>query len=257
MGQGDSILLWLPSGEKVLVDGGGFPVGNFDVGRMVLAPYLWSRRFLKVDYIILSHPQPDHYRGLLFVARHFHPEEFWHGPWGLPQELLELLKELRRRGTKVREIVRGFQREIGEARILVLHPPRDWPLGPNEASLVIKVLWQGRSVLLTGDIGKEAEAEMVRNDLPVRSEVLKVPHHGSKSSSSYPFAKEVSPLFAVISVGKGNPFGHPAQRVIRRYEGLGARVLRTDRCGAIQLIGSPQGWDLRTYLKCNASRPLR
>jgi competence protein ComEC len=125
----------------------------------------------------------------------------------------------------------------------------------NDQSLVLKIQWNNRSVLFTGDITENAEIELSREDSDLKSEVLKVPHHGSKRSSSYPFARAVSPKFAIISVGRNNPYGHPHQKVVSRYEGLGATVLRTDLCGMIQMEGSSLGWDVKTYLKC-ASFPL-
>jgi len=247
VGQGDAAFLRLPGGKTALIDGGGLLGSDFDIGERVIAPFLWRERILKVDYIVLSHPQPDHYRGLLFVARHFHPKEFWYAASDLPPDLRRLLRELKLKGVKVRRIGKGFKREISGVEFTVLHPPAGWHSDVNDASLVLRVIWGDRSVLFTGDIGHLAEAEMVRRGLPLRAEVIKVPHHGSRHSSSYPFVREVSPLYAVISVGWRNPFGHPAERTILRYQGIGATVLRTDLDGAITFRGDLKGWTLQTF----------
>jgi len=256
VGQGDSAFLRLPSGKKILIDGGGAWIGDFDVGKSIIAPFLWEKGFLKVDYLILSHPQPDHYKGLIFIAKHFHPKEFWYGPGELPEELEAVFKELKEKGVIIRELHKGIDLAIDGVNLKVLHPPLDFiSKDMNDQSLVLKIQWNNRSVLFTGDITENAEIELSREDSDLKSEVLKVPHHGSKRSSSYPFAIAVSPKFAIISVGRNNPYGHPHQKVVSRYEGLGATVLRTDLCGMIQMEGSSLGWDVKTYLKC-ASYPL-
>lgn len=257
VGQGDCAFLRLPSGERMLVDGGGFPYGDFDTGRSIVAPFLWSRRYLRVEHLVLSHPQPDHYKGLLFVAEHFRPKEFWLPPGDVPGELVEVIEELRRKGVRVRRLKRGQVISLGEVRFEVLNPPLPLPRDPNDASLVLRLEGLGRTVLFPGDVTQRAEVEMVRAGMPLRAEVLKVPHHGSGGASSYPFAREVAPLYAVISAGANNPFGHPHPRVVNRYRGLGAEVLRTDRCGFIRLLGDRKGWRVETMRACSAYPLLR
>lgn len=254
-GQGDAAFLRLPEGQRILIDGGGFPWSDFDVGERVIAPFLWERRALRIDYLVLSHPQPDHYRGLIFIAKYFRPREFWYNGRRPPYpDYLELLEALRERGVRCLKVGEGFRRSISGVSFEVLHPPPGYRSNLNDSSLVLRLKWRGRSVLFTGDIGANGESHLLKGDHDLRTEVLKVPHHGSKTSSTYPFVQEVRPLYAVISVGRGNPFGHPTERVLRRYEGMGAVVLRTDLHGAITLVGDEEGWSLRTFLKGSASR---
>lgn len=252
VGQGDCAFLRLPTGEKMLIDGGGFP-GDFDPGRSIIAPFLWSRRILRVDYIILSHPQPDHYRGLLFIADHFRPREFWLPPGeDEPGDLKKLLERLTEKEVRVRRLYRGHELSVGGVSLQVLNPPPIPPEDPNDASLVLRVEGKGRTALFPGDISRRREEEMVKVALPLQAELLKVPHHGSKTSSSYPFVQEVRPLFAVISVGEDNPYGHPHPRVVNRYFSLGAEVLRTDLCGFIHFVGDEKGWTVSTMRVCSA-----
>ena len=258
VGQGDSAFLRLPSGKKILIDGGGTWMGEFDIGKSVIAPFIWEKGFLNVDYLVVSHPQPDHYKGLIFIAKHLNPKEFWYGPSELPEELQKILRELKEKGVIIRRLYKNIDFHIDGVNFKVLHPPPEFvSKDVNDQSLVLKIEWNDRSVLFTGDITEKAEIELSREASDLKSEVLKVPHHGSKTSSSYPFAREVSPSFAIISVGRNNPYGHPHQRVVSRYEGLGATVLRTDLCGMIKMVGSPSGWEVKTYLKCTSFPQLR
>lgn len=250
VGHGDACFIRLPLGSTMLIDGG--PAGDdFDAGRYVVAPFLWSQKILKVDYIVLSHPEPDHYGGLLFILKNFKPKEFWYATDWLPYELTKLLDGLKKQGLVVRKLKRGDIIRVSGVDFYVLHPPEAWSSNPNDSSLVLRVEKDKRSILFTGDISKNTEIEILKSVDELKAEVIKVPHHGSKYSSSYTFCQEVSPKIAVFSVGKHNPYGHPSVRIIKRYEGLGAIVLRTDICGAITLTANPNGWKISTYSKCS------
>ncbi|UCC66982.1 MAG: DNA internalization-related competence protein ComEC/Rec2 [Deltaproteobacteria bacterium] len=254
VGQGECALVELPRGKKMLIDGGGL-YGDFDVGEKVVAPFLWERRILRVDYLVLTHPQPDHYKGLIFVAQHFRAREFWHnGAVNPAASYRRLMHVIREKGIKMVRVGDGFSRSIGEALVEVLHPPDGWmPRGSqqrrwiNNNSVVLKISFGDHSLLFTGDIEKAGEARLLRAGKGIRAQLVKVPHHGSRTSSTYYFVREVSPLYAVISLGFKNPFHFPSQRVVDRYEGLGCRVLRTDLDGAITVKSDGKSLEVRTY----------
>ncbi len=254
VGQGDCSLIEFPRGKKMLIDGGGL-YGDFDVGEKVVAPFLWERRILGVDYLVLTHPQPDHYKGLIFIAQHFRVREFWHNGMVSPtttyRQLLQVIKE---KGIRMVRVGEGFSRSIGGVWVEVLHPPDGWmPGGPrkrgwvNNNSVVLKISFGEHDMLFTGDIEKEAEAWLLKASKGLRAQLIKVPHHGSRTSSTYYFVKEVSPLYAVIALGFRNHFHFPSQRVVRRYNALGCRVLRTDLHGAINVTSNGKRLEVRTY----------
>jgi competence protein ComEC len=254
VGQGDCTLVEFPRGKTMLIDGGGF-YGDFDVGEKVIAPLLWERRILKIDYLVLSHPQPDHYKGLIFIAKHFRCYEFWHT--GMESEsptYQQLLGIIRARGITMVRVADGFARTIAGAQVKVLHPPEKWIVANvrkrglvNNNSLVLMISFGDHRLLFTGDIERQAEARLVKAGKGLLAQVIKVPHHGSKKSSTDTFIKEVSPHYAVISLGFGNPFRLPGKGVVERYAGLGCRVLRTDRDGAIQVQSDGKRLTVGTY----------
>jgi competence protein ComEC len=239
IGQGDCALVEFPRGTRMLIDGGGF-YGDFDVGERVIAPLLWEKRILKIDYLVLSHPQPDHYKGLIFIARHFRPREFWHNGMESKGPLYEqLLEAIREKGITTVRVAEGFSRTITGVEVQALNPAKRTAGDTqkrdraNTNSLVLTISFGNHRLLFTGDIDQQAEIRLVKAGKGLRAQVLKVPHHGSKRSSTEPFITKVSPHYAVISVGFGNPFHLPGKGVVERYERLGCRVLRTDLDGAI------------------------
>jgi competence protein ComEC len=254
IGQGDCALVEFPGGTRMLIDGGGF-YGNFDVGERVIAPLLWERRILKIDYLVLSHPQPDHYKGLIFIARHFRPREFWHN--GVRNEsptYEQLLETIREKGVTTVRVAEGFSRTIAGVEVQALNPAEketaslpQKKAGVNTNSLVLMISFGNHHLLFTGDIEKKAEARLVETNKGLRAQVIKVPHHGSKRSSTDTFIKKVSPCYAVISVGFGNPFHQPGQGVVERYARLGCQVLRTDLDGAITVQSDGKRLTVRSY----------
>jgi len=253
IGQGDCALVEFPRGTRMLIDGGGF-YGDFDVGERVIAPLLWERRILKIDYLVLSHPQPDHYKGLIFIARHFRPREFWHNGMGSESPTYEqLLETIREKGITTVRVAEGFSRTIAGVEVQALNPAERTASGTrkrdrgNTNSLVLMISFGNHRLLFTGDIDKQAETGLVKADRALRAQVIKVPHHGSKRSSTDPFIKKVSPCYAVISVGFGNPLHLPGKGVIERYERLGSQVLRTDLNGAITVQSDGKRLTVGTY----------
>jgi competence protein ComEC len=254
VGQGDCALVEFPRGKRMLFDGGGL-YGDFDVGENVVAPFLWKRRILKVDYLALSHPGTDHYKGLTFIARHFGPREFWHnGMKSKAATYEELLNVIRDKGITMVKVEDGFIRSIKGAWVEAIHPAEGWFPGgerkkgwANNNSLVLKIVFGDHNLLFTGDIEKEAESRLLRDGKKLGAQVLKVPHHGSKTSSTYHFVKEVSPQYAVFSLGYKNIFHFPSKRVVSRYEELGCQILRTNLDGAITVTSDGKELRVKTY----------
>lgn len=246
VGQGSSALMELPGGPCMLVDGGGFYGNRFDVGARVVGPFLWKKKIATVEILVLSHPDPDHLNGLLSIARHFNVREVWMNQEYADTEpyrnFLEIVSEKDIRVVGLKDLVRP--RIINGVRFQALYPPVDflerktkdrWRTRNNN-SLVLKVSFRNVSFLLPGDIEAEAEQELTSwacNSL--NSDVLLVPHHGSKSSSTHKFLKCVSPDIAVISSGWRNRFGFPHKRTVKRYQAQGCEIFRTDRHGAVTI----------------------
>jgi competence protein ComEC len=236
VGQGDAAVVELPDGRVLVVDAGGFPGSDFDPGRAVVEPYLRSRKIARIDALVMSHAHPDHAAGLPRLIERFGPREFW---WAGGQDdgptWRSVADALARHGTRVRALRRGHPTPFGNA-VTVLHPPPRWERASlNDSSLVLAVRDAGVSALLTGDVERRAE-DVLRagaGELPLASGVVKVPHHGSRTSSTPGWLAAVRPRLAVVSVGAGNPYRLPAPEVLARYEALGTCVLRTDLCGSV------------------------
>ncbi|MGD9344344.1 MAG: DNA internalization-related competence protein ComEC/Rec2 [Candidatus Aminicenantes bacterium] len=251
VGQGESILVELPGSQKMLIDGGGVPDDTFDIGENVVSPFLWRKGIQKIHYLVLTHPHPDHANGLKAVARNFKIGEFWEGFSVLEDETYARFIRTLPPKTPRKRMFKGQIRTINDVHIRFLHPPKKEPYVArvhNDFSLVMHLAYGSNSFLLTGDIGKEVEKTFVEEYGRLQSRVFKSPHHGSNSSSSWPFLKKVSPEIIVISVGLGNRYGLPSKDVLTRYSALGAKVYRTDRHGAVEITAGKQEISVRTAL---------
>jgi len=259
VGYGDAILLEFPKGKKMLIDGGGLREDRFDIGKNVVAPFLWKRKIRKLDYLVLTHPDPDHLNGLNFVASHFSIGQFWESGARTDSEpYLKLKDHLLKKGIRIGSMNEGSPpRVIHGVRVSFLNPPagvlayarKAGPFSPNNLSLVIKIQFKNIGILLPGDVEKEAEYHMLREGYPLDADILKIPHHGSSSSSTPYFLQKVMPSWAVLSAGERNIGRLPHPEVLKRYEQLGTRLVRTDRQGAITVVTDGEKIEIRPCLK--------
>lgn len=242
VGQGDAILVQTPQRHSLLVDAGGTPGGQFDVGGRVVTPAVWALGERRLTWLALSHGDLDHIGGALRIVDDLRPAEIWEGiPVDSSTELQRLRALAQPHGVVWRRLLAGHEVEDGGVVMRVLHPQvPDWQRVRvrNDDSLVIEVRYGEVSVLLTGDAGAEFEAQPMaaaRWGRPARLRLLKVAHHGSRSSTRETFVAGFRPQVAMVSAGRSNLFGHPAPDVIERLRGHGATTYRTDRHGAISV----------------------
>jgi competence protein ComEC len=237
VGQGDSILL--RDGERaILVDGGGWD--GADLGGRVLLPALLGEEVTSLDAVVMTHPDRDHCQGLVDISAYLRVKETWTAPgWemeGCAGKLLSLP------GVRHRFLARGQRLRLGRWNLTVLHPLADGDRAANERSLVLRAEVHGRRALLTGDIERRSEHELADCcSESLRTDVLKVAHHGSRTSSTPTFLDAATPRLALISSGVRNIYHHPSPEVVERLEEGGARILRTDRSGEILLAFGKDG----------------
>jgi len=249
VGQGESTLVEFPGKKKMLIDGGGFPEGTFDVGENVVSPFLWRKGIKRIDYLVLTHAHPDHLNGLKAIARNFKVDEFWEAFSPTESEDYTELKRILPKSAVTKRIFRGETHQERNVKIEVLHPEQGELFVPsirNDDSLVLRLSYGRTSFLLPGDIGIDSERKILEYFSEIKSQVLKSPHHGSRSSSSEDFLERVAPRIVVISVGERNNYGFPNQEVLERYEQRGAEVFRTDIHGAVETGSNGQTISVRT-----------
>lgn len=263
VGQGSSTYVRFPGGRKMLIDGGGFFNDEFDVGRYVVAPFLWHEKVRSLDMVVLTHAHPDHLNGLRFIAENFNVGEIWfNGHEADTEPFRELMRIIRDRRIPLRVVSAStppVQIEGALVRILSPHASarlaedRNTYDGTNDHSLVMRITHGAVSVLLPADISGRAEARIIHRQ--IHSDVLWVPHHGSRTSSTDPFLDAVAPRIAIVSCGKDNLFRLPHPDVLSRYDSRKIRLLRTDLDGAVTF--ATNGRDLRVQTFRHKSTPFR
>ena len=257
VGQGTSTLVRFPTGETMLVDGGGYYDDSFDIGRSVLAPFLWARGIRRLDRVVLSHDHPDHANGLRFVLSHFDVGSFQEsGITGAPSGSSSLSGIASRRGIPM-ERIRATTRpqEIGSCRLQVLHPSPDyilktWNGNMNNASLVLEIEYGETRVILPGDIDASVEEHLFRKFPSSDKTLLIAPHHGSDRSSSRMAFDRLHPRVMIFSCGFDNLFGFPSGRILEECRGRGIPYFRTDLCGAVTARSDGRNWNIQTMSPC-------
>jgi competence protein ComEC len=252
VGQGDSALIRFPRGATMLVDAGGLGgSASFDVGDRVVAPVLRDGGVRRLGTVALTHGDADHIGGAAAAIREFRPWDIWEGipvPPFAPLQAIHVVAastNSRSRMVQTDDVI-----EVDGVSIVVRHPSLpDWERQDvrNDDSIVLELLWRDVSVVLTGDIGAEVERAIASRFQPAPLRIVKVPHHGSLTSSSDRFVHVLSPRVAVVSVGRSNRFGHPAPAVLRRYEDVHAEIFRTDRDGAVTVDTDGASLDIHTF----------
>jgi competence protein ComEC len=249
VGQGDATMIELPDRRTILIDGGP-AYETLDMGRAVIGPYLWNRGIFHLDDVVATHPQLDHVGGLIWTVRQFRIGRYWTNGisrqetfYRRLQAALEGLSTVQHTAEEGRLIV-----DSGPCRLRILNPPAKGSSPPlvrkvrtgselNDLSVVTRLDCGPHSFLFTGDVETEAIVRLQASEW-FDAEVVKVPHHGSKSSFQPQWVAHLNADAAVVSVGRINPYGHPSAGVIDAYERRGIHLLRTDRQGAIQITAS-------------------
>ncbi len=271
VGQGDSALITMPDGTTVLVDGGGrmnffsrehasgaddkepFSRDTRNIGEAVVSEYLWWRGLDRVDYIVATHPDADHIDGLNDVARNFAVRSALvaRTPRTDP-EFAKFQDTVMARGVPINIVGMGDVLRFTDTTAMVLWPhasSKTEARSPNNDSIVLRLQFGERSILFTGDIERLAEASMLSGDSRLAVDVVKVAHHGSKTSSTDGFVNATRPKFAIISVGQNSMFGHPQREVVERWQNNGAEVLTTGNSGMITVTTDGKDLRIETFVK--------
>jgi competence protein ComEC len=250
VGQGDSIFLSFPSGKTMLVDAGGIPSFghkenpdrapvHMEIGEDVVAPYLWTRGLQRIDVVAISHLHDDHVGGIPAILNDFAVGELWVGVTEDCEAWRHIQAVAHARGTVIRRFARGAEMPFGGTWISVLAPATDYVMGAepaNNDSLVMRIQYGERSFLLTGDMEKAVELNVAETAGWPRADVLKVGHHGSRTSSTPAFLDQVHPALAVMSDGYGNLYGHPHPLTLANLRDRHVLALRTDLDGAVTFL---------------------
>jgi competence protein ComEC len=255
VGQGDAALVTMPDGTTLLVDGGGRPsfLGNAEatrrIGETVVSEYLWWRGLSEIDYVVATHADADHMDGLNDVLKNFRVRGVLvaRNPTD-DSEFKKFSETLRATQTPLETIETDDTIRFGSVEIRVLWPPPLSDASDNNNSIVLRIQLGQRSILLTGDIERAAERSLVASQEALQADVVKVPHHGSRTSSTEPFVLATKPQFAIVSVGGNSMFGHPHKEVVDRWRANGAAVLTTGHSGTITITTDGHDLQLKTFL---------
>ena len=244
----------------ILIDGGGAnnQNNNYNVGKSILMPYLLARKIKTIDYMIFSHFDNDHCQGLLYVLENLKVRSVLIGEQYEEYQNYQKLKEVaKRKAIKIYTLKKGDSLKLTEnLQIEVLWPKKEEMISENSInnnSLVLKITFGNFSILFTGDIEKVAEEKILKEyegkQKLLQSTILKVAHHGSKTSSIKEFIKKVNPKCALIGVGKDNKFGHPSNITLETLKQLNTKIYRTDQCGEISIKVTKQNYYITNFVK--------
>ena len=236
VGQGDSCLITTPQNKKVIVDSGGSE--SYDVGKNVLLPYLLDKRITKIDYIMISHFDTDHCKGFEYVLENLKVKNVIISKQSETSEnFKQIMKIIRKKRINLIVVQKGSKIKIDNFTTVDIISPHSENIADNmnDNSIVAKLEAYNFSILFTGDASEKIEKELIKEKINLKSDILKVSHHGSKTGTSEEFLKSVKPKIALIGVGENNKFGHPTEDVIKRLTENKVKIYRTDRNGEISI----------------------
>lgn len=233
VGQGDCTYIETPNKKTILIDGGGTENSDYDVGAKVLVPYVLDKGKRRIDLIFISHFHEDHVEGIISIIENFDVGEIIIGKCNNIDLYNLFLEKASKKGIEVEEVCIGTSIEIDDIVFDIIYPSKNnLDVNENENSLVLRMKYFDTSMLFTGDLESEGETNISSD---IKSNILKVGHHGSKTSTSEEFLKKVSPQIALIGVGKNNSYGHPNDEVLDRLEKINCNIFRTDYYGEIMM----------------------
>ena len=236
VGQGDSCLITTPQNKKVIVDSGGSE--SYDVGKNVLLPYLLDKRITKIDYIMISHFDTDHCKGFEYVLENIKVKNVIISKQSETSEnFKQIMKIIRKKRINLIIVQKETKIKIDNFTTVDILSPQSENIADNmnDNSIVAKFEAYNFSILFTGDASEKIEKELIKEKINLKSDILKVSHHGSKTGTSEEFLKSVKPKIALIGVGENNKFGHPTEDVIKRLTENKIKIYRTDTDGEIRI----------------------
>jgi competence protein ComEC len=269
VGQGDSALLTMPNGTTLLIDGGGRPNVDWErdgendeepfqrdtrtIGESVVSEFLWSKGLDHVDYVLATHADADHIDGLNDVVRNFKVRGAIVARTPANDAgFARFAKSLNAAGVPLEVIGSGDSIEVAGATVDVLWPPQLSDVNfsyRNNDAVVLRLRYGDRILLFTADIEKEAENALLRNNMNLHTDVIKVAHHGSRTSSTQAFVDATRASIAIISVGRTSIFGHPHKEVVERWHASGAEVMTTGEKGTISVVSDGKTLAISTYVQ--------
>ena len=249
VGQGDATFIITPQNQTILIDGGGNLLKENDIGKNTLLPYILDKGYTKLDYVIITHFDQDHVGGIISIAKELKIENIIIQKQGKESEnYKEFLEIVRDKKIRVTIVKLGDEIKIEKDIQLKVLWPKEEQIKDNilnNNSLVIKLIYNKFSLLLTGDIEEIAEKEILKyykeKEEILKANILKVAHHGSKTSTTEEFLNNVDPQIALIGVGENNNFGHPNENILKRLENIKCKIYRTDLNGEITIKVNKNG----------------
>jgi competence protein ComEC len=248
VGQGDSEVVVFPCGDALLIDGGGTYYSDFQVGQKIVLPFILQKK-IKIKWVAVSHFHPDHVRGIIEIINIIKPEELWISSEAREDYFYNRLIQSIPGSVQIKKLRAPFNNRIGNCNVEFLYP-QQFIIGSrshNNHSQVIKISDPHHSFLFTGDIEKEVESHLAEMGCSkLRATVIKVPHHGSRTSSTLEFLTCVDPELAIFSYAQNNRFNFPHEGVIQNYKGQNIKHLSTARSGGIKIVSLPNSIKIET-----------
>lgn len=240
VGQGDSSFIEFPNGKCMLIDASVYSEGE------KICNHIGQKGYSKIDYIVATHPHNDHIGGMRTVSECFEiGTVYMPNVTSSTETYMDFLKFLKKSDTTVIKAESGAEFSEGDVKVEFLSPMRDEYEDLNNYSAVVKLTYGKKSFLFTGDAEELVETDLLESGADLKSDVLKVGHHGSSSSTTHEFLKAVEPRFAIISCGKNNDYGHPHKEVLKSLDDAGVKIYRTDINGDIVMISN--GLEVNNY----------